>query len=247
MVVNGFELPRAFVLLCEAIRRGEAPKEWKLKENVDGYGRPWKVADLRVICDTQEIQRETDEEVDGFLHKGRWQHLPEDAEQPSSIACFVFFAHSTDGLVYAFDFGTDGKDPSVVHWYGHWRRVAPNFASFIALFVDADEYWRDRSESEEEDEEDEEDEVDEEESEGTQPSPRNEFAALVPRYVLAFRAEQQAAYLAQLARIYPSLTRKERGQVEAEVREHLDRRGMSDGERRRLDELWERLRASHPS
>ncbi len=48
MVVGGFELPEAFVQPYEAIQRGDAPDEWELKIDVDAYGHPWPVADLRI-------------------------------------------------------------------------------------------------------------------------------------------------------------------------------------------------------
>jgi hypothetical protein len=51
----------------------------------------------------------------------------------------VRFGTSPTGEVYCFDFGGDPREPSVVTWPHldcYWRRVAPNFESFIALFVD---------------------------------------------------------------------------------------------------------------
>lgn len=144
MVVNSFELPDAFVKLCEAIERDEAPMLWELKENVDAYGRPWEVAGLTINSDPQEIQADTDWLSNAFLHEERFQQDAVNADQAGFIADFpgvanlVWFGRGSDGLPYAFDFGTDPKEPSVVYWgMGYWRRVAPDFAAFIALFGDA--------------------------------------------------------------------------------------------------------------
>ncbi|HEV8456423.1 MAG TPA: hypothetical protein VGQ24_16135 [Gemmatimonadales bacterium] len=50
-----------------------------------------------------------------------------------------------------------------------------------------------------------------------------------------------------LATDYAACSPEERREVEAEVREELERRGMTDDQRRTLDELWARLHATHQS
>ena len=60
MVVNGFQLPSAFVNLCEATLRGEMPKSWALKERVDAYGSPWENFDLRIDTDLETITADTE-------------------------------------------------------------------------------------------------------------------------------------------------------------------------------------------
>jgi hypothetical protein len=248
MVVNGFELPAAFVQLCEAIRRGEAPKDWGLRENVDAYGQPWEVPDLSIYRDLEEIQSETDALLNMFLHEGRFEQSPAYANQPgfiadfTGVANFVWFGRASDGSPYCFDFGTDPKEPSVVHWDGYWRRVAPNFESFIALFVDIfkSPQWL-------EDEEDE-----EEEEEVTQLTGRIFLRNNVPYYVVGLRAALEPSFFRELARAYAEITPEEREAVEAEVREILKRdeaggMKMTDERRWRLEEVWERLRATHRS
>jgi hypothetical protein len=160
MVVNGFELPEAFVQLCGEIRRDESLNGWWLKEKVDAYSQPWEVDELDIQCDPKEIQSDTEWMWNAYLHEGRFQHgtevppdevLPEpppegwpiaygciDDEEFTGVANFVWFGSGPDGLPYCFDFGTDPKEPSVVHWEagGYWRRVAPNFETFMALFDD---------------------------------------------------------------------------------------------------------------
>jgi hypothetical protein len=247
MVVNGFELPVAFVKLCEATRRGEAPVEWELKENVDAYGRPWEVVDLHINCDPREIQSDTDWLSNAFLHEERFQQDSVDADQAGFIADFpgmanlVWFGRGSDGLPYAFDFGTDAKEPSVIHWKGYWRRVAPSFAAFIGLFGDAL-----AEDAEDEDEEDD-DEDEAEERQRPERSLRSDLAAWVRQYVFAIPAERRPAYFTQLAKGYAKLSPQDRHEVEAEVREELESEGINDEDRRRLDEVWARLRATLPS
>jgi hypothetical protein len=218
MVVNGFELPAAFIQLCEAIQQGEAPVEWELKEDVDAYGQPWDPADLRFICEPERMQGFTERLSEGYLHENRFQN-PGDIEDFTGVANFVEFARATDGDFYVFDFGRDLKEPSVVYWAdGHWRRVAPNFTAFMELFV----------------------------PESLPYDPRELLRAWAPKYVLAPREENRPIF-SLLPGLYANVHPEERREVEAEVREELERQGMTDDQRRRLDELWERLRASLPS
>jgi SMI1 / KNR4 family (SUKH-1) len=241
MVVNGFHLPAAFVQLCEAIERGEAPSEWGLKENVDAYGRPWDVLDLRIYWDTKRVQSATDRLLNGFLREGKCGQLPEYAKQPgfiddfTGVAKFVEFAHTTGGNPYAFDFGTDPRDPSVVYWYGYWRHVAPNFETFIALFVDVDEAPQSQ--------------WDDEDEEGVEIRGRNLLRNWVPLYVTGVPGASQPSFFPKLAQAWAEITPEERKEVEAEVREDLARyeaggMKMTDEKRRRLEEVWERLRAT---
>src|SRR5215212_5939302 len=99
---------------------------------------------MQILCDTKEMQAETDRMSKGFFHEGRFPHLPEYAKQSdylvdfTGVSNFVPFAHTSErSTMYAFDFGTDPKEPSVVFWEetGYWRRVAPNFQAVMELFV----------------------------------------------------------------------------------------------------------------
>jgi hypothetical protein len=243
MVVGGFELPAAFVQLCEAIQRGEAPIEWGLKENVDAYGRPWEVADLRFYRDPAEMQFWTER----FRHDDRFQ-VRRVFDDFTDVANLVWFAHATNGTGYCFDFGEDPKEPSVVYFHGDGRRVAPNFESFIALFVDVREtpQWKERMKGLLGDEEE-----DEEEEEPGDPAweaaraPRSLLAAWAGHYAV-LRPEDRPCF-EEIAREYAACSEEERREVEAEVRKKLESEGLTDDQWRAHEELWERLRASLPS
>jgi hypothetical protein len=130
------------------------------------------------------------------------------------------------------------KGSTLVYWNGYWRRVAPNFAAFIALFVDVAEALQSQWEDEDEDE----DEI----------AGRILLRNWVPLYVVGAPGASQPGFFPELTRAYAAITGEEREEVEAEVREDLARdeaRGMkmTDDDRRRLEEVWERLRASLPS
>jgi hypothetical protein len=238
MVVNGFELPTAFVQFCEAIRRGEAPDVWELKKDVDAYGHPWHVVDLRIIWDPERMQEFTDIISEGFLDEGRFEHdfeepLEQGRREPppggwpgapgfiedfTGVANFIMFADTTSGYPLGFDFGADPKEPSVVTWDQYWRRVAPNFTAFMALFV----------------------------PERLDPAPRELLRGWALKYVLD-PGEENRPLSQLLPGVYAHVSPEERHRVEAEVREELERRGMTDDQRRALDELWARLHGTHRS
>jgi hypothetical protein len=260
MVVGGFELPAAFVQLCEATSREEMPYEWELKANVDAYGQPWDPCNLIIHCDPEQIQSDT-ELLSNMFDEGRFQHgveLPEE-ERPepppegwpvapgviededfTGVANFVWFASAIDGMVYCFDFGMNPKEPSVVFWDGCWRRVAPNFETFMALFVPLGEA-PDRSEEEAPPPPQLTDEL-----YAAIFTPRKLLAAWTRGYMLASQPGLRP-FFEDIASQYAACNAEERREVEAEVREELVRRGMTDEQRRTLDELWERLQATQRS
>jgi hypothetical protein len=148
MEVNGFRLPADYAQLCEASQRGEAPDEWVLRDNLDAYGHPWENAGLVLYEDPELMAVETRALERMFREEDRFQHDEEMCRnEPGFIEDFTGIDHylrigvSNVGEVYCLDFGADPKEPSVVYWdgEGYWRRVAPDFRSFIALFIDENE------------------------------------------------------------------------------------------------------------
>jgi hypothetical protein len=184
---------------------------------VDAYGEPWHVADLGIICEPERRQQLTEVISEGFLHENRFQN-PGSIEDFTGVAHFVAFANTGDGMPYCFDFGADPKEPSVVYWDAGWQRVAPNFTAFVALFV----------------------------PETLEPSPRDLLRAWALKYVLDPREENRPLF-ELLPGFYAHVSPEERHRVEAEVREDLERRGMTDDQWRAHEELWARLRATHQS
>jgi hypothetical protein len=145
---------------------------------------------------------------------------------------YVRFGTSISGECYCFDFGAGSTEPSVVTWPTgdcYWRRVAPNFAAFMALFIDAREVPICVPSSGE--------------RAGSYPSPRSLVATWAPQYVM-IDDEASRPFFEELADDYAECSPSERREVEEEVRKELESRGLSDEQRRRLDQLWSQLRAS---
>jgi hypothetical protein len=238
----GFPLPAAYMQLVEAIRRGEAPDEWELRADLDAYGYPFRIPEIMLFTDVDQMAKETRYIAWAFREDDRLGQSDEERHQPgfiqdfTGVDNFVQFGNSVTGDPVCFDFGADPQEPSVVTWTHsdlYWRRIAPNFTAFMELFVPLGE-GPDRSE-----------ETSWEDEDRVPPT---------PRYVLTYLArvevkpseEGERPLFFQLADAYAQMSPEERREVEAEVREELEREGMTDDQRRRLDELWERLRDTEP-
>jgi hypothetical protein len=241
MIVNGFRLPNAFVQLCEAIRRKEAPDEWELRDHVDAYGHPYQCSDLIVLTDPEKISKETRDMASMFGDDERLEQNEEARDLPGFVQDFtgvdnyVQFGRSITGEPFCFDFGADPAEPSVVTWTDldcYWRRVAPNFAAFMDLFVPQGQ-GRDRREEDLP-------------SQAVRPTPRFVLKEMVLNYVLESQ-ESYRPFFEDLESDYADCSAEERREVETELREELEREGMTDDQRRTHDELWARLRATEPA
>jgi SMI1-KNR4 cell-wall len=243
MVVNGFELPQAFVQLVEATQQDEGPSAWELKEDVDAYGEPWENGGLELYTNSEYMAEET-RALDRMYRQGKFQHLEGLSDEPgfiddfTGVSHFVWFGSNAAGEVYCFDFGGDPKEPSVFYWEdGYWRRVAPNFKTFMELFVPEGERDRGMEEAALL--------PGEEGWAAPQPAPRVMLAQLTREY--ARRREGYRPFFEDLASYYAGCSPEERREVEAEVREKLEQIGMTDDQRRTHEELWARLRTTDRS
>jgi SMI1/KNR4 family protein SUKH-1 len=149
MEVYGFQLPAAFVQLQRDIRERNLDSIWVQKNRVDAFGRPWEVSDITFADAIEEIKEDID-----FLRQcfrqGGFHQIEQARNAPGFVADFtdvsklVWFGRMATGDPYCFDFGNDPEKPSIIFWetapgFCYWRRVAPDFESFIALFQPSSE------------------------------------------------------------------------------------------------------------
>jgi hypothetical protein len=244
MIVNGFRLPKAFVQLCEAIQRGEAPVYWELKDEVDAYGHPWTNFGLVLFTDPDRIAQETRTMDWRFREDQRLQQHEEARDEPgfiqdfSGVANYVQFGTSNTGEAYCFDFDGAPREPSVVTWPElncYWRRVAPNFDAFMALFGDADEVGDGRD-----------DEIPLPGNEGWEVSrvPPGTLLAVHVKHYVQTEDEGSRVLFVVLQDDYEECSPAERVAAEAQVRSELEAEGMPDTQRQRLNEVWARLHAT---
>ncbi len=139
MIVNGLKLPEGFVRLLESGRLKRDAGCWELKRNVDAYGNPLETELAEVFSSGDEMAGATSELAEYFMPEGNYGD--EEQDEPgympdiSDFTKIVRFANSSDGAPFCFDFRDDPEAPSVIWWDdAYWRRVAPDFNSFINLF-----------------------------------------------------------------------------------------------------------------
>jgi hypothetical protein len=142
MIINGFQLPSSFVSFAKngALKREKG--SWQLKEEIDAYGYPLETELSEIYEDSEAIMRATNELPTDFQPDGCYGepdgpgknipgHIP-DIIDFSEVICFG--ANSEDAP-YCFDYRDDTNNPSIIFWAdAYWRRIAPDFDSFIGLF-----------------------------------------------------------------------------------------------------------------
>src|SRR5437016_1420565 len=106
MVVNGFQLPGAFVQLAEAIRDGKKHPLWAQTRHFDAYGSPWW-SDLTISSDEETIREDTEFLTRAFERNG-FQQANAHTDEPGSILDFtdvsrlVWFGRTGSGEPFCF-------------------------------------------------------------------------------------------------------------------------------------------------
>ncbi len=140
MEINGLKLPSSFV---EILRKGALRRQigsWNLRKEVDAYGNKLE-SELGEIYETEDaLIRETnllpkDFALEYFVELSEWQNEPGCVPDIIDFSKIVCFGMSGDGAPFCFDYRDNLEKPSVIWWAdAYWRRVAPDFDSFVALF-----------------------------------------------------------------------------------------------------------------
>ena len=93
-----------------------------------------------VYEDTKSITRETNNLSEGFPpyaldEPNEWENKPGYISYITDFSKIVCFGMSGDGADFCFDYREDANNPNVIWWDDvYWRRIAPNYDSFIVLF-----------------------------------------------------------------------------------------------------------------
>jgi hypothetical protein len=141
MIVKAFKLPEPFLRMAPHIPSNHL-MGWELKDYVDAYGNPFESELTEFYPDQVSILRATDELPKYFQPDGEYGEPGSPGEkEPGFIPDVVDFSKilcfGVDGgdAPFCLDYRDDVENPSVIYWAdAWWRRVAPDFASFIALY-----------------------------------------------------------------------------------------------------------------
>lgn len=141
MIIKGCKLPDSFLRIAQRIPSNKLVG-WELKHYVDAYGNLFEPELMKFYSDQESILRATNELPEHFKPDGYYGELGSPGEnEPGFIPDIVDFSKiicfAVDGedAPFCFDYREDAERPSVVYWAdAWWRRVAPNFDSFMALY-----------------------------------------------------------------------------------------------------------------
>jgi hypothetical protein len=146
VTINDQQLPATFLAISADILSSRLSDIWELKGEVDAYGYPWE-ADLWLDGKWTSWQQDTASLPSSFLPENNadesFMAQPGFIPWIGDFSQIVCFGRDGKGDEYCFDFRDNSDNPSVIHWSsGYWRRVAPDFETFLTLFEPT---WEDRS------------------------------------------------------------------------------------------------------
>lgn len=113
---------------------------WELRRDADAYGHQLETS-IGEMYDLDGIKRETALLASAFVADGVYGESAPDLAGPAAIPDIldftevICFAISGEGAPFCLDYREDHRRPSVIWWDDvYWRRVAPDFDGFLALF-----------------------------------------------------------------------------------------------------------------
>jgi hypothetical protein len=137
MVVNGFQLPEAFVRVVD--EGGLVADNSDAPNPVDAYGNQWS-ADLAIYTSQSAMERcnllmEQNGRVDpNEPPPSSPEHCPGFIPYIDNYSQIVCFGENGMGEPYCFDFRENPEKPSIIQWDDlYWRRVAPDFETLLTL------------------------------------------------------------------------------------------------------------------
>jgi hypothetical protein len=141
MEINGLKLPASFV---QDIQERKFQREfgvWELKQDFDAYGNKLETEIGDVYDNSESLVRETNSISKYFPpdaicdEHNEWENEPGFIPDINDFSQVVEFAVGGDGSPFCFDYRDDTNNPSIIWWAdAYWRRIAPNYKTFIELF-----------------------------------------------------------------------------------------------------------------
>ena len=140
MVINGLPLPLEFVASVQQDMFRRKQGCWELIQDTDAYGLPLETDltsvykdELHILEQTQRLTRDFPPDVlDG---PDPSEDMPGFIPYITDFSQIVCFGVSGEDAPFCFDYRANDQSPEVIWWEDvFWRRIAPHWASFIALF-----------------------------------------------------------------------------------------------------------------
>ena len=140
MKVREFVIPALLVAMISDGRLRREIGSWPLRRERDHYGNLWESELGEVYHSAVEIKQTTEKLPVGFDPElegaeDEWSSAAGFIPYINDFSKIVEFGMSGDGAPFCLDYREQPDEPSVIWWDDvYWRRVAPSFADFIALF-----------------------------------------------------------------------------------------------------------------
>ena len=115
---------------------------WQLKRDIDAYGNMLETELGTVYTSVDSITSESKSLPDHFQPDGYYgrpspgqESMPGYIPDITDFSQVVCFGIAVGGEQFCFDFRDDVASPCVTWWDDiYWRRIAPDFLSFVDLF-----------------------------------------------------------------------------------------------------------------
>ena len=139
-MINGLALPAEFVVSVRQAMFRRKQGCWELIQDTDAYGLPLETDLTRVYEDEHHILEETqkltrDFPPDGLDGSDPSEDMPGFIPYITDFSKIVCFGVSGEDAPFCFDYRADARSPGIIWWEdAFWRRVAPDWVSFITLF-----------------------------------------------------------------------------------------------------------------
>ncbi|WP_164918633.1 SMI1/KNR4 family protein [Photobacterium chitinilyticum] len=140
MKIRNLNLPQEMIT---AIQTGLLQRDvgsWRLKSDCDSYGQLLETelgeffdSDNSIINATNQLS--SDFVIDGVYGDGTLPDYPCAIKDITDFTHIICFGLAGDGSPFCLDYRSSFDEPSVIWWDDiYWRKVAPNFKEFLALF-----------------------------------------------------------------------------------------------------------------
>ena len=143
MNINGLVLPAKFVISIQQGTFRRKRGSWQLLQDVDAWGLPLETnldkvyeAETHILTETDKLTHDFPPDgLDGLDGPDPCEDMPGFIPYITDFSKIVCFGISGEDAPFCFDYRANDPSPEVIWWEdAFWRRVAPDWASFVALF-----------------------------------------------------------------------------------------------------------------
>ena len=143
MIINGLPLPPEFVISAQQGTFRRKQGSWQLRQDVDAWGLPLETDiaevcedEIRILAETNKLSRNFPPDgLDGLDGPDPCAGMAGFIPYIIDFSKVVCFGVGGENDPFCFDYRASENAPEIIWWEdAYWRRVAPDWTSFAALF-----------------------------------------------------------------------------------------------------------------